>query len=32
MEIQGGIDANGMDIVQNQNFGNKNQLWKIQEM
>lgn len=30
LEIQGGIDADGMGIVQNKKYKYKNQLWKIQ--
>jgi hypothetical protein len=30
LEIQGGIDAEGLRIVQNINYKNKSQLWKIE--
>ena len=29
LEIMGGIDAEGMRVVQNKPYGNLNQLWKL---
>jgi ribosomal protein S6E (S10) len=29
LEIQGGIDADGMPLVQNTNYKNKSQVWRI---
>jgi len=31
LEIEGGINAEGMKIVQNKMYGNLNQLWMINE-
>ena len=30
LEIQGGIDADGMLVIQNTNYKNKSQFWSIQ--
>ena len=29
LEIQGGIDADGMLVIQNTNYKNKSQFWRI---
>ena len=32
IEIEGGIDADGMRVVQNAYYKNLNQLWKIEQL
>jgi hypothetical protein len=29
LEVQGGIDAEGVGVVQNTNYKNKSQVWRI---
>jgi hypothetical protein len=31
LEVQGGIDAEGVGVVQNTNYKNKSQIWRIEK-
>lgn len=31
LEIEGGVDADGVRVIQNTKYGNTNQLWKIEK-
>jgi len=32
LEVQGGIDAEGVGVVQNINYKNKSQIWRIEKV
>ncbi len=32
LEVQGGIDADGVGVVQNTNYKNRSQVWRFEEI